>query len=377
MARRRIAHVITGLAPDGAQQMLLKLVSHIDRGRFETVVVSLLEPAEGSIRRELEAEGAAVFDLGLRRALPDPRALARLGRILSRFRPDLIQGWMYHGNLVASAGRLLCRRARLLWNIRHSIYSLADEKLQTRQVIRMGARLSRSPDRIIYCARVSAAQHARLGYRAARSVVIPNGFDVSRFAPSAEARSELRLSLGIPAGARVVGNVGRYHPLKDHDNFLRAAALVAARDPGAHFVMVGRGLEPGNQTVTAAIGRLGLHGRAHLLGERDDVPRLMPGFDLYCLASIAEGFPNVLGEAMASGVPCVTTEVGAAGEIVDGIGEAVPPRDPQALAVGMLRLLGQSGEQLRERGQRSRQRVLERYALSGVVSRYEAIYDAL
>src|SRR5262249_13530770 len=162
--------------------------------------------------------------------------------------------------------------------------------------------------------------------------------DLDRFAPDPKAYAAVRTELGLAPGATLVGVVGRHHPLKDHATFLRAAALLAGERGRVHFVLAGRGLEPGNPALEPLVGDTALRGRVHLLGERDDMPRLLAALDVLALSSVSESFPNVVGEAMACGVPCVVTDVGDAARIVGPTGIVVQPGNPAALADGLRRV---------------------------------------
>ena len=264
----------------------------------------------------------------------------------------------------------------MLWNIRHSIHDLSHERPLTRALVRSGAALSRLPRAIIYNSRVSAAQHERLGYAGDKTVVIPNGFDCEQFKPCTAARGELCRELGIHPGWTIVGMIAREHPMKDPVNLIRAIALVRDAAPDIHLVMVGEGLAVGNRMLTEAIGVAGIGDRVSLLGARQDVPRLVPGFDIQVLPSAwGEGFPNVLGEAMACGVPCVATDIGDCAWIVGDAGLIVLPRDPAALA-GALRQLVELGAEGRHRlGAAGRRRAVQHFSVQQMVGEYEALYE--
>lgn len=372
----RICHVITGLATGGAERMLAKIVSATQGDRFDHVVISLTD--EGTIGAVLRTYGARVYALGLRRGGISPSAVVRLGKYLRRTAPDIIQSWMYHGNLAASvAAHAVATPACVAWNIRHSLYGLQHEKRLTRWVIRAGRFLSRGPDAIIYNSRLSRSQHEAFGYASGHAHVIPNGFDMKRFRPNREVGYRIREELGIPHGAIVVGHVARFHPMKDHVNFLRAAVHVANEVPTAHFLVVGREVTPSNPALAGVVPPQ-LLARFHFPGERRDVPDLMRALDLLCLSSAwGEGFPNVLGEAMATEVPCVATDVGDSAEIIGETGMVVPPRNSEALARAVLAMLAKPVEERRALGQAARARIEERYALPRIVEQYAALYECI
>src|SRR5205085_3021401 len=327
----RVMYVISDLSIGGAEMMLYKLLAETDRTRFEPAVVSLMDG--GALRERIEALGIAVHTVGVRPAWPTPLDLWRLVRLTRRLRPRLIVGWMYHSCLaVQLASFFSSRLATVLWSIHYSISALAEEKWLTGAVIKACAFLSGLPDKIIFVSRDGQTKHRPLGFSTENSCVIPNGIDVNTFAPSPEAWASVRSELGLPSGTLIIGMMSRYHPMKDHANFLRAAALVAKTHPETHFLLVGRAVDSSNQELRRLIHELGLAHRTHLLGERHDVPRLTAALDIFSLSSYCESFPTVIGEAMACAVPCVVTDVGDAAWIVGDTGRIVPPRDPVALA---------------------------------------------
>src|SRR5215471_1191507 len=327
----RIMHVITTLSTGGAEAMLLKLLS-AGKSDAEPTVVSLAD--DGSIGKQISQLGVPVHSLNLRPKLPNPVRVLSIVPLVRRCRPQLIQGWMPHGNFMSLlAGGALGNRIPVLWNIRMSLYDPASEPKVTEMLIRFGARLSWYPAKIIYNTRLGARQHEELGYRAEKTVIIPNGFDCQILRPSDDARRSLRADLGIQCEAVLVGLIALYHPMKDHANFIRAAGLVARWHPGARFLLAGKGVVPTEPQLVQAIAEEQLQGRVFLLGERSDIPRLNAALDIACSASAwGEGFSNTIGEAMACGTPCVATDIGDSGFIMGDTGLLVPPRNPQALA---------------------------------------------
>ena len=206
---------------------------------------------------------------------------------------------------------------------------------------------------------------------------IPNGFDVEELKPDFNARTSVREELGLNQDTLIIGLIGRDHPLKDNETFLRAASLVHAACPDAHFVVVGSGLDKQNAILVELAAQLKLALFIHFLGRRDDIPRLSSSFDIGVLSSCAEGFPNVVGEMMACGVPCVVTDVGDAGFLVGGTGRIVPPKDSEALGKACLEIIAEGSEGRQTLGEKARVRIMECFDIRIVVQRYEAVYASL
>ena len=368
---RRILHIISDLSVGGAEVVLRNLLSELDRGKWQPAVISLMD--KGPLRESIEALGIPVYSPRMKSALPSPAAWWRFLKIVRNFQPDLLQGWMYHSNLAASFARFALRlTAPVVWSVHYTVASLKRERRLTAFVIKLCAPLSRRADHIIFVSRTSQAQHAALGYDIAKSCVLPNGINVKEFQPSAEARRSVRAELELPPDAPLCGNIGRFHPMKDHENFLRAAALIAGQRPDAHFLLAGRGVDNENKTLRQLITELNLGERVRLLGERYDVPRLAAALDVFVSASAyGESFPNIIGEAMACGVPCVVTDVGDCAWIVGATGAVVPPRDAAALANQCLTVLQLSPSSA------ARARICENFALESVAAQYAELYAAL
>ena len=372
----KILHIINDLSVGGTEIMLYKLLSRTNRSLFEPSVLSL--NGLGPLGERIMELGIPVESLGLKASLLSSPSLLRLARSARRISPRLIQGWMYHGNLAAQfAGALSHRPLSIIWNIRQSFYSLSDEKPATAKAIRLGARLANRPALILNNSQKSVAQHAALGYPANKTVVIPNGFDTEAFMPSNHARTSVRAELGVPENAVLIGRIGRYHHTKDYPNFLQAAALVLRDYPDPQFVVAGKGVDWNNDELRRQVQDLGLIERIHLLGERLDMPRLTAALDIAVSSSHAEGFPNVIGEAMACAVPCVVTDVGDSAWLVDDTGKVVPAQEPHLLAAACSGLIKMGREGRKQLGSAARTRVTTHYSISSVVRLYESLYQRI
>ncbi len=369
-------HVITGLAPGGAELALLRLVENSSPPPRCVTVVSLTE--NGEVGARLAAAGVEVLTLGMARGIPDPRGLWRLAGLLRRRRPALIQSWMYHADLLAGLAARFAGHPPVVWNVRHGSVDVACIGRRTRWSVRAAGRLAPwLPARIVCCSRTAREVHIGLGYPEEQMVLIPNGFDLTRFQPDPQDGERVRAQLGIAPNAPVVGCIGRFDPVKDHRGFLQAAAHVAVRHTDACFVLCGAGVDPENERIMKWVREFGLEQRCRLLGHRTDLERVYRALDVLVLSSYTEAFPNVVGEAMASGVPCVVTSVGDAPWLVGETGHVVPPRDPVALAVAIDAVIKLPAEGRIAVGDQSRTRIREHFGLDSMVARYEALYREL
>lgn len=377
-----VVHVATNLELGGAQRMLLKLVEAQVSEAATTHVVTLMPP--GALGPALVATGARLHSLDLGRGGVSPIAACRLGRLLARLRPALVQGWMYHGNLAASISLALARglrqertRPALVWNIRGALDALECERWLTRQIVRLGARLSDRPDAIVYNAEVAARQHEAIGFHPERRRVIGNGFDTQRFAPDPVARAALRARLGLdPKGESVViGIAAEWRPMKDHPTLLAAMRRLVDRGLDVHLVLLGRGTAADSPMLVYHVAVNCLGGRVHGFGPTLDVAPVIAGLDVAVLASAwGEGFPNFIGEAMASAVPCVATDSGDCRRVIGEAGRVVPMRNPAALVNALAELVRAPGTERARLGQRGRERILAHYTMAAIAAEYRALY---
>lgn len=370
-----IAHVITGLEAHGAERFLLRLAQHLP-SQFHSHIISLSE--NGPVGFELERMGFPVEALGMARG---PSALLRMAPLVGRLaaiKPDIVQTWMYRGDLFGGVAARLAGVRRVAWGIRHGNFRRC-ESLATLAVARACALLSPIvPDVIVSNSRTAQDDHVSRGYARNKFVVIPNGFELDRFKPDDEARARIRAALGIAEASIAVGVVGRFHPQKGHAVFFRAAGGLVRRGLNVVFVLAGDGVDEANEAIAGWIEAEGLHGRVRLMGPQSDVARTVyPALDILALPSLGEGFPNVLGEAMACGVPAVVTDVGDSALIVGETGVVVPSYDSDRLEAGLLEMATLSQEQRQALGQAARDRVVENFEIGAVVASYVRFYEAL
>jgi glycosyltransferase involved in cell wall biosynthesis len=372
--RLTVVHVITDLDTGGAEMMLERLLPALGRAGVDNTVISLTTP--GPVGARIAASGTPVFSLGLHPSRPNPLALGRLWRLLRRTRADVVQTWLYHADFAGLIAGLAARVPSIVWNIRCADLDPRDHPRSLMPMLRLLAFASRLPAAVICNSEAGRREHERLGYTPKRWAIIPNGFDTDRFAPSAAARDRLRATLGVLPTTRVIGLLARYHPMKDHATFLRAARIILERRDDACVVAAGRGV-PESLELKTLVRELGLTGRVHLLDELSEPAAFLAALDVAVSSSYSEAFPNVVAEAMACGTVCVATDVGESSTIVGDTGAVVPARDPEALAEAVLRQLALSPAERQSRGEAARSRIVREFSLDGAGARYRALYDSL
>ena len=372
----RVVFVITGLGTGGAETMLFRLLQRIDRHRFAPHVVTLTNG--GEIGPGIQALGIPVEALHMRPARPDLAAFMRLRQRLRALQPHILHTWMYHADLLGGVAGRLAGVQRVVWGIRHTDLSAQANKRSTLVVARLCAWLSRwVPDSITVNSEVSRQVHGRFGYARDKMVVIPNGFDLSRFSPDVLARESVRSELGLARHIPLIGVIGRFHAQKNQLGFVEAMVHLHRHRADVHFLFAGAGVDSENADLMRLVDSAGLHQICHLLGQRNDVPRLMASLDVLALPSVGESFPNVVGEAMACAVPCAVMDVGDSAAIVGQTGRVVEAGNMTGLAGALADLLAMSADGRAALGHLARDRVARMFEIGAVVKQYEALYESL
>lgn len=369
----QVLHVISGLGVGGAEMALYRLVANAKDGCYKHTVVALTPG--GAMEDRLRNAGIELTTFDFKTA--PISHFFNLLLLMRRSRPDIVQTWMYHADMLGGMAARLSGNRNIIWGVRTS--ELTAGSAQFTAVVRKAcAFLSRwIPHTIVCVAEAARSAHVHDGYDPKRMVVVPNGFDLSRLVADDESLRELRERCGFGEDDVVVGTVGRFNVSKDQANFIRAAGILARRHVNLRFLMVGRGLEAHNAELMRWISETGFPERFVLLGERADVPICLAAMDIFCLSSRNEGFPNVAGEAMAMGLPCVVTDVGDAALLVGDAGVVVPKENSEALAHGIDTLLGMTQEGRRKLGLRARERIHAEFTVERTRERFEALYQRL
>lgn len=372
----KVSHIIVGLNVGGAELMLRRLIaSHQKMAEYQHEVISLTDI--GKIGQDLQCQGITVHALGMRNPLDIFFTFVRLRKLLAVSRPDIVQTWMYHADFLGGLAARSLGIRRIIWGIRTTEIRAGGSRI-TRVIRKLCALLSSSvPSKIVCAANAARRVHEGVGYAPDKMLVIPNGFCMDALVASPEQVEIIRQQAGLTAGLRLVGSVGRFNVVKDQKNFVQAAGLLLSRHRNLRFLMVGRDLDKNNTQLIQWISETGSPESFILLGERSDVPACLAAMDIFCLHSRTEGFPNVVGEAMAMGKPCVVTDVGDAAYLVADAGLVVPKENPEALAAGIERLLSLSFGELSDLGRCAKQRIHAQFTMEHARKQFEQVYQEL
>lgn len=351
--------------------MLTRIASDSSISGDEHLVISLI--GDGVYVDVLRKAGVELTCLRIDDLPSLVSGLFRVARLLRRKNPDVIMTWLCHADLFGTISTLLARRgtSRLVWNIRCSEIDFSRYASSTRWIVSALSRLSGLPGVIAVNSLAGRRAHTALGYRPKSWTYLPNGVDLEEWRPVEKDRKRMRDALGIPGKATVFGMVARVDPQKNHDLLISVAERLFPKRPNLYLVLAGEGTDK-------LVLPKGLKERVLLTGLRSDIPILMRAFDFHVLSSsYGEGFPNVVCEAMASGVPCIVSDVGDAARIVGGSSLVIPAKNADALAEAMERLAGETPAQRESRGRAAREHIRENYDIRRVRKLYADLYRSV
>ena len=370
-----IVNIITGLNDGGAEAVLYRLCRYDLANRHQ--VISLT--CKGKYGSMLEALGVSVITLDMSPGRPSPIAFIRLVKALRQTNPDVVQTWMYHGDLFGGLAARVAGIQSVVWGVRHSNLEPGKSKKTTIWIAKILAKLSWwLPTKIVVCAQRAMDSHEALGYDRNKMRFIPNGYNLEDFKPGLDLDGKFKASLVSDPYIPLIGMVSRFDPQKDHYNLIKALAILRERSLEFRCVLVGTGLDSSNAQVLEWIARHDLTDHVQLLGRRNDIPKIMNALDLHVLPSASEAFPNVVAEAMACGTPCVVTDVGDAAYIVGDTGWVVPACDPKELAAAIATALQEKFSYCadwQQRCQNSRDRIQNNFDIQTMVKNYQQVWS--
>jgi len=359
--------------------MLYKLIKNTNKD-IEHIVISLTK--NGLIGEKIKKLDVEIFCLNMTKSFNLINKFIDLKKLLSEKKPDLVQTWLYHSDLIGGLASKLSLSCPIVWNIRHSDLSSEANKRTTILVAQLSAKLSNYiPDCIISCSKVAKNIHINIGYNKDKIEIIPNGFNISEFNQAKYNKKILYDELDISYNNNLIGMVGRYDPQKDYDNLLNAALLLKKNYYSlfnqSHFILCGKNVDENNKELTNFLKKNKMESNFHLLDIRDDIPMIMASLDLFTLSSLGEGFPNVVGEAMASNTPCVVTDVGDSAYIVGDTGIVVRPKNSSELMQGWVNIITKSRKEIEKLGEKARKRIIDNFTIKKISKKYLDLYNTL
>jgi glycosyltransferase involved in cell wall biosynthesis len=368
MNKVKVAHIVPMLSPGGAERVAVHIVRGLNRERFEPVVVSFTDRLNCDLDHLLDDAGIEVRYLG-KHAGFDYRVYSRLYRVLKECRPDIVHSHL-HVLRYALPSLLLLKKASLL----HTVHNMAEREVEPRArwIQRYAYRCGVVP--VAVAKRVAVSLESLYGIERCR--VISNGIPTDGYANPRIPRREWRAREGFREDETLFVCVARFAPQKNHALLLNAFAQGPAANPNAHLVLVGEGVL--QQELEAQTKALGLTRQVHFLGLRVDIPDVLAAMDIFVLSSDWEGNPLSILEAMAAGLPILSTAVGGVPDLFENgrEGLVVRPGDVQEFSKTMLALL--ENRDLRQSfGKAAGLRARQQFDVSVMVQSYEDLYENL
>lgn len=366
----KIVHIIIGLNVGGAELMLKRLVlNSSQKGQFEHVVISLTD--RGVIGADLQSQGIKVYSLRMRSALSIPHTSVKLRKLLKFIKPDVVQTWMYHADLLGGLAARSLGIENIVWNVRNT--TINGRGIVATSIAKLCAKLSYTiPEKIIYVSNSALKSHQAFGYNNSISLVIFNGFDIDKFNYDSQVRQQYRQAFEISDNDIVIGSVGRFSKSKDHETFIKSIILAKKTKPNIKGLLIGRDIDLNNFNI-----RKEDKSNFIVIGQRADVASLYSCMDIFCLHSLSEGFPNVLGEAMSTGLPCVITRAGDAEHILNQIEYTSNVKDVDSISQSLISIANLSFEERREIGLKNRERIERNFEISGTLEKYLDLYTSI
>jgi glycosyltransferase involved in cell wall biosynthesis len=371
----RILFLIRSMNYGGAERQLVALATGLKEIGHRVVVAVFY--SGGPLQEELERADICVQGLGKRRRWDVRDFFVRLLRLVHQEQPDVIHSYLVVPNILSTVLKIFSFKTKIVWGVRASNVDLTQYDWFSNFTYRVEPLLSYFPDLIIVNSQAGLGNAVRQGFPKGKMVVVPNGIDTLRFAPNQGARDRQRALWQVKDHDKLIGLVGRLDPMKGHRTFLEAAAKVKEGRRGVKFVCVGDGTAAYREGLEAAGEHLGLKKDLIWAGTCSDIAAVYNALDICVSSSFGEGFPNVVGEAMACGVPCVVTDVGDSAWIVGDTGIVVPPKDPEALAQGLEVMLDRMSGTGSFPFSGARKRICSEFDLSRLVKRTSEVLETL
>jgi glycosyltransferase involved in cell wall biosynthesis len=328
--KKKLTFLIRDLNYGGAQRQLITLVKGLNKQLFDITVLYFY--AGGELEADIKNIGISLICLNKRKRWDVFGFFLRLLREVKQIKPDILHGYLGEANLLSIFLKPFLPSTRIIWGIRESKMSPERSDWLGKLLSKLDFPFCHLTDLIIANSHAGCSEYLDYGLPKDKIMVIPNGIDIKRFYPDPIARNKVRSEWGISESTILVGLVARLDVMKDHPNFLQAAALLCQQRQDVHFVCVGGGSEVYQQQLQNLAKKLNISHKVIWAGGRKDMPAVHNALDIACSASAyGEGFSNAIGEAMACGVPCVVTDVGDSALIVGDAGIVIPPKNPQAL----------------------------------------------
>lgn len=310
---KKILFIIVDFEIGGAQNALVRHINLLSAKKCKIFVVSLT--GKGNLKNKINNKNVEFYDANLGKNLNLFLSILKLFRYIKKVSPDIVHSWMYHADLMGGIIAKIASVPKIIWGVRSADFLNQNTKITLRLTFKLCVLISRVvPHLVIYNSNKGASFHKIAGYRAGKSLVVPNWIDCEEFKPCTETKSFLLGKLKITESKKIIGIVARLDHLKNLLGFIEFAHLLSQTNDDYLFVMIGEGIVD-NHDINQMIKKKKLADKVFTLPSCDKINKIISAFDATIITSISEAFPNVMIESLACGVPCFSTNVGDAKQI--------------------------------------------------------------
>jgi len=368
--KRKLLFITTGLETGGAERILVSLIENLDHSKFEACCLCL--GRSGSLTKKVLDSGCKLIQIDYQLGLSLLK-MVRFIRLIWKLRPDVVQGWMYQGSVMAIMAKCLWPKSRCVVAIRNLNIDPFILSKSSRVSLMFLKKFIWVANAITYPSKESRQVHENFGIFHKHTKVISNGCDTTRFKPASTLRKNtMREKWGLNSNHVVIGFISRYHPHKGPIMFVKVAKILCDQYRELHFLCVGQGLVAENQDFIAALESEALEPQFSLLGVVDKVEEIYDCLDALLLTSLGEAFPNVLLEALSCGLPCVSTSVGNVAEILKPFGGIVDCHEPVAIAAEVEAICLKTADD--EMVEKRRKWVKENYSFESMIENFQSLW---
>ncbi len=373
--KKSVIFIISGLGTGGAEMMLFKLISNIDKDKLDIKAIISLSKNNNELSYFKNID-IKIINYNFRNIIFIPYNFLRLIFYLRKSNVNIVHTWMYHADLIGGIASKFAGVKIVIWGIRNSYLSTLYNKKLTKYIVLLCSKLSYFiPNIILSNSENSAKDHIKIGYKKSIFRIIPNGFDLKKFNDNST-KINLRQLLDLDENAILISHIARYHPQKNHFGFVEAAHNIKILYPNIHFIMIGSNVDMNNTDLVRKINLLNLESNFHLLGLIENISDIISNFNYFVSTSYGEAFPNVIGEAMASNVICISTNVGDCAEIISKYGFITEDTSSLSISNSIFDALSMTNDEMNTMKKNAKERIQTKYNIINISNEYLKLYNS-